>query len=68
MTPEQRAEVLRNYLPYLDNNYPAKGKRRDDAERAIMVGVMATAEAMGGRDAYIGMLLLGGRTLSKETK
>lgn len=68
MTPEQRAEVLRNYLPYLDNNYPVKGKKREDAEHAIMVGVMATAEAMGGRDAYIGSLLLGGRLLSKEMK
>lgn len=68
MTPEQRIELVKNYTPYLDNNYPIKGKKRDDAERALMVGAYAAILAAGGDEPYLAMLLLGGRFLSKEMK
>lgn len=68
MTPAQRAAALAEYKKYLDNNYPKKGKKRDEIERAIMVGMLAAGMAInnGRADPYLSLLLLGGRNLSTE--
>jgi hypothetical protein len=66
MTPEQRKQMVELYLPYLNNNYPAKGKKRKEIECAIMAGALAHSIALGTQDAYLSILLMSGRVLSEE--
>ncbi len=68
MTPEQRKKLVEGYLPYLDNNYPKKGKKRDEIERAIMVGALAYAIALETQEPFIALLLMSGRLLTEEVQ
>lgn len=68
MTTEQRQQLLDGYLPYLDNNYPKKGKKRDEIERVIMVGALAYATALETQEVFLTLLLMSGRVLSEEVE